>query len=314
MTMLKKGFFSLAAIAVMTGFVACSDDGEIGDGDKTKPEEKMYSVVYDAFETNKFGDAGVGESDYSAQSYLGYQLGGFVDESNDSLVWGGGFWYAYTSGDGVKITNAAGDVDIVAGDKEGPDGDSNAAMKNMLGDDSLGFVIDYTENGGSPYAGVGLGIGGDANHLPESTGGKQVEFSVEWTTDLQKAIVWNLSTLKSISFKGSAQGPALVNVKGVDGDSKGAEKPIYFELHGDMTPSTSEMVAFDFTVEVTDIDGWDDIKEQVEGIEIQLLNESPSGKDLQTSDKLIMKMDKITLDFADSTKAFEALPFLNITK
>ncbi len=276
------------------------------------------SILLDNFEINKFGTAGVGDEVYSAQSYLGYQLGGFVDQDNDSLSKGGGFWYSYASGNGVSIFNADSTTVVIGGAETAPaSGQSNTLMAGLLGDNTMSFVIDYrtldagTE--GSSWGGVGVAIAGDAAHLPATTGATVYTYTPSWTGATEtKSITWNLTNLKSIAFTGKVQGPAQINLKGMLASGTANEElTINFETHGDITPSTSALVPFDFTVNVADLANWDNIKERVEGLEIQLVSDDADGT---ASNYLLMQMDDITLNFDNETQKFEAFPFLNITQ
>lgn len=273
------------------------------------------TVVWDNFHINTFGDNGIGEENYTAQSYLGYQLGGFIDDKNDSLSWGGGFWYSYASGNGVKIFN--GDSSYVVIDSAGTEpASSNDDMAQLLGDSTLTFVIDYRSlkegSEKSSWAGVGVGLGGDVNHLDKEEGATKYEYTPSWDgAPLTTVIAWNLSELQSIHFRGSVQGPAKVHLKGmVESGDASKEVVVNFEEQG-ITPSTSELVPFDITVNTADLGAtWDEIKERVEGLEIQLVSDDSEG---EASNYLLMKMDIIELHFENEQKKFEAFPFLNIT-
>ncbi len=293
MTMLNRVVLSLTAVAVMTGFVGCEGPGP-GPGGDPFPPVLTASVVLDNFEINKFDSKE--DIVYTYQSNLGASLGAVVSAEQDSLKWGGGFWYAYASTNGAKVTTYNNDAVIVAGESAGPVNDSD--LVKIFSDDTMTVELDCKSITGSDdyYAAVGVNIAGDTDHLDGSEGA---------TVD-GSSIYWNLSELESITIDGKIQGKIRLTL-GAQTTSPGGGT-LGFPIVGGET----DLEAFKHTIVLaTDLSlpgwdsnelKWDDIKAAVKELALEL--------DTSVDDYAALKINSIVLNFKDVDAKKAAFPFI----
>ncbi len=325
MTMFKKTLLASVAIAVMSGLVSCSDDGDAivkkDDGKDTLPKDTAVSVVLDDFSINKIGE--IGEVDYTAQSALGFALGYVVNPGHDSLSWGGGYWFAYATPNGAKVLtfDEAGEA-IAIVDSAASESAGNEEMAKMLGDDSLTFafdcqnvdltVTDSIDGKEVKYdyydAAIGMGFPGDVAHL-DGVAGVTKEGDGE-----DAKIYWNLSDLASITIDGRLQGPIRLSIgTKATGDASygytitgGADDADAFSKTITVEELTQPKWAIDDADMKDYIVSWDAAKSMAEGLAIAL----DSDADTYAGGKI----NSIKFNFKSSASKESAFPFLKSAK
>lgn len=284
------------------------------------PSKNCFEVLFADFNQNI-------EKIYANQNYLGAELGNVIsdiddDGVGDTIIWGGGQWYAYASGYGdgdsacVYSFDTLGLNDTIV---------TLAALKpknpeidplKMFGDDSLTIVLDAkdaaedNEPNSFYYAAIGCAIAGDPEHLNGVVGYKRIEAKDPGAGLKVDCITWDLSNLLSVTIRGRCSGAFKFNFTGVKSDS--TIGVVSASLSSPDPVNEEKPVPLDITVPMTlfvkaDWNGtdWANIKGNCHQIAIELNTEAQSGGDL-----VHLKLDEIKFNFSSEENAKAAFPFL----
>ncbi len=325
MAILKKSISVLATAALaaflFTATTGCDDDPivstiiDTGNGDNGSADSLV--VVFDNFEINKLiSNSEIGDEDYTNQTTLGYQCGGVANSDQDSLDWGGSFWYAYASDDGAKVLGFNEDgttfevVDSTS--TSSPSGDAgNALMSKLLGDSTMTFDLNCASVADNSYwAGIGVSLAGDAEHLTGVSGVTQI--TVFNGDENESILTWDLSDLKSISIKGNVQGSANFTLTGARGT--GADTDTSGTALVVIESENSEAgINFDTTIDMTSFKAnsewmggtWEEIKDAVAALGFELNTGSTT-----MGTQAILKLHYIKFNFNTVAGKETAFPFL----
>lgn len=280
----------------------------------TTSSTQTPSVILDNFQKNVLlKNNTIYETDYTSQSYLGYQFGGYVDITYDSLGWGGGHWYAFASDNGVVIQSEdQGDAStiVVAGDQQAS---IDSDMSKLFRNSQLYAVFDATNitDTNSYWAGIAVSLPGDPNHSKDHTGTLWDGLSyfpdaLEYGSPTEQ-YCWNLENLESITVKGSvALGDIKLFIRGVNSVTNTVGTAV-IPLVGGEGPIELEDISRTITMSEFQASSWNgqdwiDIRNNVISLSLELNTDN--------SDKTILELDHIIFNFTDEASKNSAFPFL----
>lgn len=271
------------------------------------------SVELDKFEINKLiSNANIGEKDYTNQTLLGLQLGGYVDLKQDSLTWGGGHWYPVASGNGAKVSTFGENAEeIVILDSAETGSNENEAtdadMAQLFGDDSMTVVLDCKGLTGDYWAAVGVNLAGDPEHITLDGGDIDGLIHIADAKNPEggtvDALCWDLSNLVSITIEGKVQGTISFHLTGVKSDKNTGT--VAYEIAGGAETLDSITTTFnvsEFTPAGWGGANWSDIKAQVHELALELATEK--------DDYASIKLNAIIFNFDTKANKEATFPFL----
>lgn len=259
------------------------------------PESRLspayYDVVLDDFGVNH-RDV-IGDTNYTHQSLLGYDLGLLLFTEDFDQYKGGGFWSAYASGNGVVVSNPWSGVIIDSFETTS----SLDSGYTLFGNDSLEVIFDCRgASGNDTWAGVSLSLPGDTAFLKPEFGGK---------VSSQGSVCWDLSTVATVRIEGEIQGAVTLNFAGRMGEE-------YSRLTSYQLRSSDLLERESFWLEIPMDEfrpaswsgaEWQDIQDSIHTFSIAL--------DPEFSDYVELAVDRIEFSFDSYEDQYKAFPFLD---
>ena len=240
--------------------------------------------------------------DNNAQNVLGEELGQFkVDNMNDtnaSILWGGGSWYAYASNNGGKVITSDEDT-IING--PGTTEDNPSIIAKLMSDGALYVILNCQGCTGDYWAGIGCDLAGDYEN-------PYLYDSLDDPGD--NAVYWDFSTLDSIRIKMRGTGSVLFFFESKAVKEKFPIQDEAWGFHGDslvfgdvMADNTSyysfSVDNFITTSPEAATVSWADASKKISAFVLEL--------DTEHDDRLEIEIDKIEFFGLDTTVVF---PFL----
>lgn len=259
------------------------------------PESRLspayYDVVLDDFGVNNRDVTG--DTDYTHQSLLGYDLGLRLFTEDFDQYKGGGFWSAYASGNGVVVSNPWSGVIIDSFETSS----SLDSGYTLFGNDSLEVIFDCRgASGNDTWAGVSLSLPGDTAFIKSEFGAK---------ISAKGEVCWDLSTVRSILIRGEIKGAVSLNFAGRMGEEY-SRLTSYKVQSSDLSKRESFWLNIpmdEFRPASWSGAEWGDIQDSIHTFSIAL--------DPEFSDYVELSIDKIEFSFDSDEGIFQAFPFLN---
>ena len=240
--------------------------------------------------------------DNNAQNVLGEELGAFkvanMNDTNATILWGGGFWWSYASDNGGKVISSDGDILI---DSIGTTEDSPTIIAKLMSDGALYVILNCQGCVGDYWAGVGCDLAGDFE-IP------YLYDSLDYPGD--NSVYWDFTTLDSVRVKMRGIGAALffLESKAVKNEFTNPDEAWGFHGFSHEFDSTMADNASYFSFSVKDFVTtspqannvtWDQAKGEISAFVIEV--------DTEKDDYLEIEIDKIEFVGLDTTAVF---PFL----
>jgi hypothetical protein len=271
----------------MLVFFGCGDKGT--DIDITPANGKV--ITLDDF------------NDGNAQNNIGKILGDYkvanMSDTDKSVDWGGGHWYAYASDNGAKVISGNGDTLIDSADTTCDDA---VQIAKLMANGRLAIELNCQSLSPSAandgyWAGIGCDLAGDAENPFKYD-------SVKYTND--SAIYWDLSKMDSIRITAKGTGEIMFFFESYAVKHFFTNSADAWGYHGaaitlsalDKTYSISVKDLALTNPDIQPVISWDAAKTAISGFAIELNTEKDNYADLE--------IDKIEFVSQDTTFA---LPF-----
>ena len=280
-----KWFAFVFTSCVFLLLFGCGDNG-VSEHDVDPP---MPAITLDNFDDN------------NTQNVLGEVFGAYkvanMTDTNVSILWGGGFWWSYASGNGGLVISGAGDT-IINGPGTSED-NPNIIAKLMTGG-KLYVELNCQGLTGDYWAGVGCDLVGDYEN----------PFIYDTSKYNDNSVYWDFSSLDSVRIVMRGMGAVLCFLESKAVKDKFTNPDEAWGFHGFShnfgetmadSPSSYSFSVKDFKTtspEAATV-SWDDAKNEISAFVFEL--------DTELDDRLEIEIDKIEFVGLDSTVVF---PFL----
>lgn len=277
-------FITISVILLMLG---CGDNGVEHVID---PPDTLDVITFDNFDDNN-AQNGLGET------FGTYKIANLGDPSA-IIDWGGGFWYAYASGNGAKVISGAGDT-IING--PGTVEDNHDILAKLITGGKLYVELNCQGLTGTYWAGIGCDLAGDYNH--------PYKFD-SLANPNDNTVYWDLSSIDSVRIQMRGMGAVLFFFESKAVKEMFPNPDDAWGFHGDSIvfgevmadhDSTYSFAASDFittSAEAATV-SWADASKNISAFVVEL--------DTEHDDRLEIEIDKIEFVGLDTTVAF---PFI----
>jgi hypothetical protein len=249
----------------------------------------MEAITLDDFEDN------------NTQNVLGEVLGAYkvanMADTNVSILWGGGFWYSYASGNGAMVISSAGDT-IING--PGTSEDNPNIIAKLMTAGKLYVQLNCQGLTGDYWAGVGCDLAGDYEN----------PYLYDTSKYNDNSVYWDFSSLDSVRITMRGKGAALFFLESKAVKDKFPSPDEAWGYHGFSenfgetmanSPSSYSYSVKDFKTtspEAATVT-WDDAKNEISAFVVEV--------DTELDDWVEIEIDKIEFVGLDTTVAF---PFI----